>query len=293
MDETRGILCHFLAALAYRTQKALRDAPADFGAFRAADGVRTPSELVRHMASVLGHARTYFVGGTYHPEPLASLRDEVLRFHEMLSALAAHLEKGTALREGMTPERLLQGPLSDAMTHAGQLAKLRRFAGSPVPPENFVHAAIDPQRLGPDQADPVGPDAVWPEAPPKWKPRPSFVGRPAQSRSTRTRRKDPMGKSDTLVGIAWYRPDQWSRLLRLSIDGDELEASYEEWVAEAQQTMAQMTAAGMSARRVDIDLDDLLRWCRDNARPLDAKARSAYTVDRLQSESQGGRSEDV
>jgi hypothetical protein len=50
------LLNHFLAALAYRTQKALRGAPGDFGSFRAIDGVRTPAELVQHMTSVLGYA---------------------------------------------------------------------------------------------------------------------------------------------------------------------------------------------------------------------------------------------
>ena len=69
MDEKRGLLRHFLAALAYRTQKALREAPAGFGDFRAADGVRTPAELIRHMTSVLGYARTFFVGGQYRPYP--------------------------------------------------------------------------------------------------------------------------------------------------------------------------------------------------------------------------------
>jgi len=35
MNEKRAILRHFLAALAYRTQKAVRDAPDSFGAFQA------------------------------------------------------------------------------------------------------------------------------------------------------------------------------------------------------------------------------------------------------------------
>ena len=56
MDDKRFLLRHFLAALAYRTQKALRGASSDFGAFSAAEGVRTPAELVRHMTSVLGYA---------------------------------------------------------------------------------------------------------------------------------------------------------------------------------------------------------------------------------------------
>ena len=169
MEAKRKLLNHFLAALAYRTQKALRNAPADFGSFRATEGVRTPAELLRHMTSVLGYARTHFVGGRYWPEPLETLDEEIERFHEMLGLLAQHLRNGDPFLEGMSEERLLQGPFSDAMTHAGQLALLRRLAGAPVPPENFIVAEIGAERLGPDQAEPVSPDKEWPEAPPGWK----------------------------------------------------------------------------------------------------------------------------
>jgi hypothetical protein len=170
MDDKRNLLHHFLAALAYRTQKALRGAPVEFGDFRAGEEVRTPSELVRHMTSVLGYARTFFIGGQYRPEPLPSLNEEIARFHEMLEELARHLESHTPLLEGMSAERLLQGPFSDAMTHAGQLAMLRRLAGSPIAPENFVFADITPERLGIEQAEPAKPDERWAEAPEGWRP---------------------------------------------------------------------------------------------------------------------------
>ncbi|HZE70630.1 MAG TPA: hypothetical protein VE135_14050 [Pyrinomonadaceae bacterium] len=170
MDEKSNLLRHFLAALAYRTQKALRDAPPDFGSFRAGQEARTPSQLVCHMTSVLGYARTFFVGGEYRPEPLASLQEELARFHGMLEDLGRHLEAGTPMRQGLSPERLLQGPLADAMTHAGQLAMLRRLSGAPVAPENFIFAEIDATRLGADQAQPLRPDKLWPEAPADWQP---------------------------------------------------------------------------------------------------------------------------
>jgi len=54
------------------------------------------------------------------------------------------------------------------MTHAGQLAMLRRLAGIPVPPENFIVANIAPDRLGVNQRAPVSPDKEWPEAPAGW-----------------------------------------------------------------------------------------------------------------------------
>ena len=170
MDEKHAILRHYLAALAYRTQKALRDAPAGFGSFRVAAEVRTPSELVRHMTSVLGYSRTCFVGGTYRPDPLPTLAEEVTRFHAMLEDLSQRLSDGSPLLDGMTLERLLQGPFSDAMTHAGQLAMLRRLAGAPVPPESFIAANISAERLGPDQPKPADPDRVWDEAPAGWTP---------------------------------------------------------------------------------------------------------------------------
>jgi hypothetical protein len=160
----RATLRHFLAALAYRTQKALRDAPPDFADFEAGNRVRTPRALVRHMASVLGYARTFFEGGRYRPAPLPTFEEEVARFHALLGDLARHLEAGTPFRD-TTAARMLQGPLADAMTHAGQLALLRRLAGAPIPPEDFSMAPIDPSNLGPDQPDPVSPDAEWPEAP--------------------------------------------------------------------------------------------------------------------------------
>ena len=46
MGDKETMARHFLAALAYRTQKALRDAPENFGEFEAGMKVRTPKELV-------------------------------------------------------------------------------------------------------------------------------------------------------------------------------------------------------------------------------------------------------
>lgn len=39
-------------------------------------------------------------------------------------------------------EKLIQGPLSDAMTHVGQLSMIRRMAGYSIPGENFFIAEV-------------------------------------------------------------------------------------------------------------------------------------------------------
>jgi len=47
---------------------------------------------------------------------------------------------------------LFQGPIADAFTHFGQIAMLRRMAGSPVKGENYFKADISAGRVGADQA---------------------------------------------------------------------------------------------------------------------------------------------
>jgi len=111
------------------------------------------------MTSVLGYARTFFIGGVYQAEPLESLAAEVARYHEVLGSLSEHFRLGKFT--SMSPERFLQGPLSDAMTHVGQLAMLRRLHNAPVPPENFIMADIHSDNFSAHQAVPVSPDDHW------------------------------------------------------------------------------------------------------------------------------------
>jgi hypothetical protein len=166
MDRDRQLLLHYLATIAYRTQKALRGAPPHYPDFSAGGEVRTPVQILRHMTSLMGLTETLFMGGSYPvgPEPLGSFEEEIDRFHQMVQVVGDILEAGTPLRE-ITIRQLLQGPLADVMTHVGQLALLRRLAGAPVAPENFIYADIGEGRLGPDQAMPARPDAIWPERP--------------------------------------------------------------------------------------------------------------------------------
>ena len=164
MSEKRDMLRHFLAALAYRTQKALREADPDFASFDAGNGVRTPHELICHMRSVLGYARTFFIGGEYARPVPADFVADVITFHKMLEDLSDRLAANEPLI-GITEEALLQGPFSDAMTHAGQIAMLRRLHGEAVPPENFIMADISAANVSPNQAPPVSPDDDWPEKP--------------------------------------------------------------------------------------------------------------------------------
>ena len=157
---SRALLRHFLGALAYRTQKALRGAPESFGEFSAGAGVRTPHELVWHMTGVVGYARTMLHGGRFTPPRLDCFAGEIARFHQTLEALSRDFAD-PSLTATISDEQFLQGMLSDAMTHAGQLAMLRRMAGAPVASENFIFADVRADNVGAAQSDPVAPDTWW------------------------------------------------------------------------------------------------------------------------------------
>ena len=167
MSPSRALLRHFLAALAYRTQKALRGAPPQFAEYRAGTHVRTPHELLWHMTGVIGYARTMLHGGRFEPPRLPAFDEEIARFHQTLEALRDDLAD-PALTASISDEQFLQGPLADAMTHAGQLAMLRRLAGSPVASENFIFAEIRVDNVGRSQPEPRAPDEWWsPDQPPQ------------------------------------------------------------------------------------------------------------------------------
>jgi hypothetical protein len=144
---------HLLATLAYRFQNALAGAPANFSDFSLGYGVRTPLEIVRHMNGLLGFAQAALDNpeDPQRPQlPAIPWDEEVSRFHELLGGLEADFSQNT--HDTALLLRLLQGPLSDTMTHIGQLALLRRAAGSPVSPANFFRADIRTGNVSQEQS---------------------------------------------------------------------------------------------------------------------------------------------
>jgi hypothetical protein len=155
MDKTI-IVRHFLASLAYHATKAIRDAPTRYPELDIGHGIRTPRQILHHITGVLSYAHSFYehYDTTYFPDK--SWKEEVAHFYETLRKLDKSMAENSTNK--VTIQRLLQGPLSDAMAHTGQLLMLRRFAGSPVPAENFLMADIRVGIVGPNQADPVAPN---------------------------------------------------------------------------------------------------------------------------------------
>ncbi len=162
MDGRAHLVRHFLASLAYRFHKAVDGAPEGYAKLDAGHGIRPPLDIVHHIGGVLGYAKIMLdegeiAEGYRHEVPDLGWRGLVELVHATLGEMDGLLASQRRFPAERL-ERLLQGPLSDSMTHVGQLAMLRRFAGSPVPAENFFEAAIRVGQVGEDQPDPVSPD---------------------------------------------------------------------------------------------------------------------------------------
>jgi hypothetical protein len=153
-DPQRELLRHAVATIAYRGGKAVRDAPPEFATFRAADGARSPAEILAHVGDLFDWALSIVVGEQrWHDSSPLEWPDEMARYFKALRAFDDYLDSNQRL--AASPAQLLQGPLADALTHIGQLTLLRRLAGAPIRGENYYAAEILAGRVGPDQADPV------------------------------------------------------------------------------------------------------------------------------------------
>lgn len=152
-DTGRRLLRHTLATLAYRGGKALRGAPDGFSSFTCGGGCRTAGQILAHIGDLLDWGLST-VSGTekWNVSDVRSWDEDVKRFHNALTALDAYLASEQPLHASV--EKLFQGPVADALTHVGQIAVLRRLAGSPVKGENYFVADITAGRVGTDQAAP-------------------------------------------------------------------------------------------------------------------------------------------
>jgi hypothetical protein len=149
-----SLLRHAVAALAYRAAKMIRDAPPDFASVRACPTCRSAGEIVGHLGDLMEWALLTARGEEdWRVKEPRSWEQGVERFFATLQQLDEFLASGQSFP--CSAERLLQGPIADALTHVGQLATLRRIAGAPVRGEDYSRAAIAAGRVGSEQPPPA------------------------------------------------------------------------------------------------------------------------------------------
>ena len=147
-DQTpNAFLRNTLATIAYRFQKSVSQSSDEFGSFSPGNRARTTSEIVNHMYHVLRSTKEFIQNGEFSKEAPSklTLKEETDRFNSELRELDSLL-----LQEDLGisyANRLFQGPLSDILTHIGQISMMSRLNGSPISGEDFSSAPIEIGRL--------------------------------------------------------------------------------------------------------------------------------------------------
>jgi hypothetical protein len=141
LDLKREVLRHMVATVAYRGGLAITDAPDGFAEFRAHETTRTAGEILAHIGDLL-EGSLYLVKGelvylTSEPLPW---KEEVTRFYSAVKMFDSYLASEAPL--ACPVERLVQGPVGDALTHVGQIVMMRRMAGKPIRAAQYFTAEI-------------------------------------------------------------------------------------------------------------------------------------------------------
>jgi len=132
-----------IATVAYRGGIAVSGAPLNFAEFRIHEETRSPGEILAHIGDLL-EGSLYLVKGEMVSLTSSPLQwdKEISRFFSAAKRLDSYLASNAKL---VCPvEKLIQGPIGDALTHVGQLVMLRRMAGKPVRVESYFTAEIVP-----------------------------------------------------------------------------------------------------------------------------------------------------
>jgi hypothetical protein len=80
------------------------------------------------------------------------------------------------------------------------------------------------------------------------------------------------------VGFAWFTREQWQRLTEVVDDRNELDDTFEQWERNALAALYKLESQGHSVRKVMVDVETLVAWCRGRGRSIDSAARADYVI---------------
>ena len=141
LKSERELLRHLIATVAFRGGLAVSGAPEDFAEFRIDETTRSAGELLAHLGDLI-EGTLYLSQGRFvrlqsSPRTWAA---DVARFFAAVRELDSHLASDAPLAQKI--EKLMQGPVADALTHVGQIVMLRRLAGKPIEEASYFTVDI-------------------------------------------------------------------------------------------------------------------------------------------------------
>jgi len=83
-------------------------------------------------------------------------------------------------------------------------------------------------------------------------------------------------KEKTVLGIGFYRREQWPLLLDTAADSHLLEKTYDDWMEVLDSSIEKIRANGLEPELVDVDVEELLAFCKEHGLQNNGSARARF-----------------
>jgi hypothetical protein len=84
-----------------------------------------------------------------------------------------------------------------------------------------------------------------------------------------------------IMGVSWYRPEQWERLREIAEDKETFAIPYEASLVEWETQIQQLEAQGIRPVKVEVDVEELLTWCTTQGLAVTPETRTKFMMNAL------------
>jgi hypothetical protein len=88
-------------------------------------------------------------------------------------------------------------------------------------------------------------------------------------------------KKNLVMGVSWYRPEQWELLQEAVEDKEHFDMTYEESVLDSENKIKQLEAQGLHPVKVEVDVEEMLTWCSEQRLSITPENRTKFMMTKL------------
>ncbi len=78
--------------------------------------------------------------------------------------------------------------------------------------------------------------------------------------------------------LAYYRKGDWDKFMKSIVDRESMHDTWEEWNKAFNKLKNNLKDQGFVVHQVTIDIDDLIKFCKEQGLKNDGKTRSKYVA---------------
>jgi hypothetical protein len=93
--------------------------------------------------------------------------------------------------------------------------------------------------------------------------------------------KKHRNKNNLVMGVTWYRPEQWHLLQEVVEDKENFDKTYEESRLDSENQMKQLESQGLRPVKVEVDVEEMLTWCAAQGLAVTPETRTKFTMTKL------------